>query len=86
MSSFHRELRSEVDVESDRKSVSLGTQPVTLKLFKSQHSMHVFAGSDRPTIIYSNSKKLVYANVNLNEILHVAQLKCGQAFGCTRFS
>ncbi len=61
---------------SDRKSVSLGTQPVTLKLFKSQHSMHVFAGSDRPTIIYSNSKKLVYANVNLNEILHVAPFNC----------
>ena len=61
---------------SDRKSVSLGTQPVTLKLFKSQHSMHVFAGSDRPTIIYSNSKKLVYSNVNLNEVLHVAPFNC----------
>ena len=61
---------------SDRKSVSLGTQPVTLKLFKSQHSMHVFAGSDRPTIIYSNCKKLVYSNVNLNEVLHVAPFNC----------
>jgi len=29
------------------------------------------AGSDRPTVIYSNNKKLIYSNVNLREVLHM---------------
>ena len=29
---------------------------------------HVFAASDRPTVIYSSNKKLHYSNVNEDEV------------------
>lgn len=58
---------------SVRKKLSLGTKPITLQTFKSHatnvHS--VFAASDRPTVIFSNNKKLIYSNVNVQEVLHV---------------
>mmetsp|Transcript_63382 Transcript_63382/g.200458 ORF Transcript_63382/g.200458 Transcript_63382/m.200458 type:complete len:1099 (-) Transcript_63382:192-3488(-) len=52
----------------DRKKISLGTQPITLRTFRSKDTTHVFAASDRPTVIYSNNKKLLYSNVNLKEV------------------
>eukprot|EP00894_Picocystis_sp_ML_P001100 jgi/Pico_ML_1/51617/g2612.t1 len=60
----------------DRKKVSLGTQPITLKAFKSSGSVHVFAASDRPTVIYSSNKKLLYSNVNLKEVNFMASFNC----------
>ncbi|PIA41691.1 hypothetical protein AQUCO_02200250v1 [Aquilegia coerulea] len=56
---------------SDRKKVSLGTQPITLRTFSSKNTTHVFAASDRPTVIYSSNKKLLYSNVNLKEVSHM---------------
>ncbi|KAE8688032.1 DNA damage-binding protein 1 [Hibiscus syriacus] len=56
---------------TDRKKVSLGTQPITLRTFSSKNSTHVFAASDRPTVIYSSNKKLLYSNVNLKEVSHM---------------
>lgn len=56
---------------TDRKKVSLGTQPITLRTFSSKNTTHVFASSDRPTVIYSSSKKLLYSNVNLKEVGHM---------------
>ena len=53
---------------SDRKKLSLGSKPVTLKTFQSNGIKHVFAASDRPTVIYSSNKKLLYSNVNENEV------------------
>jgi hypothetical protein len=38
---------------ADRKKVSLGTQPISLRTFSSKGTTHVFASSDRPTVIYS---------------------------------
>ncbi|XP_010445239.1 PREDICTED: DNA damage-binding protein 1b-like [Camelina sativa] len=55
----------------DRKKVSLGTQPITLRTFSSKSATHVFAASDRPAVIYSNNKKLLYSNVNLKEVSHM---------------
>lgn len=58
---------------SARKKLSLGTKPITLQTFKS-HATNVnsvFAASDRPTVIFSNNKKLIYSNVNVQEVLHV---------------
>ncbi|VVB07861.1 unnamed protein product [Arabis nemorensis] len=55
----------------DRKKVSLGTQPITLRTFSSKSATHVFAASDRPTVIYSSNKKLLYSNVNLKEVSHM---------------
>lgn len=56
---------------SDRKKVSLGTQPITLRTFSSKNATHVFAASDRPTVIYSSNKKVLYSNVNLKEVSHM---------------
>ncbi|RZB80210.1 DNA damage-binding protein 1 isoform A [Glycine soja] len=62
---------------SDRKKISLGTQPITLRAFSSKNTTHVFAASDRPTVIYSSKKKLLYSNVNLKEVTHVSfQFRC----------
>ncbi|CAM8886889.1 unnamed protein product [Rhodiola kirilowii] len=56
---------------TNRKKVSLGTQPITLRTFSSKSATHVFAASDRPTVIYSSNKKLLYSNVNLKEVGHM---------------
>ncbi|KAL0699191.1 hypothetical protein Bca4012_055313 [Brassica carinata] len=61
----------------DRKKVSLGTQPITLRTFSSKSATHVFAASDRPSVIYSNNKKLIYSNVNLKEVSHMCPFNSG---------
>lgn len=53
---------------SEKKKISLGTQPITLNTFQSNRSVHVFAASDRPTVIYSSNKKLLFSNVNLKDV------------------
>jgi len=53
---------------SERKKICLGTKPITLRSFRSNGQSHVFAASDRPTVIYSANKKLLYSNVNENEV------------------
>ena len=58
-------------VLSDRKTLSLGTQPISLRPFRSRGATHVFASSDRPTVVYSSNKKLMYSNVNLREVNHM---------------
>lgn len=59
---------------SDKKKVTLGTQPTTLRTFKSFATTNVFACSDRPTVIYSSNHKLVFSNVNLKEVNHMCSL------------
>lgn len=53
---------------SDRKKICLGTKPIMLRSFRSNGRSHVFAASDRPTVIYSANEKLLYSNVNENEV------------------
>lgn len=53
---------------SNRKTLSLGTKPITLRTFVSNGARHVFAASDRPTVIYYSNKKLLYSNLNENEV------------------
>lgn len=59
---------------TDRKKVTLGTQPTVLRTFKSQTTSNVFACSDRPTVIYSSNHKLVFSNVNLKEVSYMCPL------------
>ena len=59
---------------SEAKRVSLGTQPIVLSAFKHGESTHVFAASDRPTVIYSSNSKLVFSNVNLPEVTRMCSL------------
>ena len=56
---------------SERKKLSLGTQPISLRPFRSKATTHVFATSDRPTVIYSANRKLLFSNVNLREVNHM---------------
>ena len=53
---------------TDRKVISLGTKPISLHSFRSNNTSYVFAASDRPTIIYSNNQKLLYSNLNEDEV------------------
>ncbi|MBN3276002.1 DDB1 protein, partial [Polyodon spathula] len=61
-------------VLSDRKKVTLGTQPTVLRTFRSLSTTNVFACSDRPTVIYSSNHKLVFSNVNLKEVNYMCPL------------
>merc|ERR1719510_2076255 len=48
---------------------------MVLRKFKTQSTTNnVFACSDRPTVIYSSSQKLVFSNVNLREVKHMCHL------------
>lgn len=55
----------------DKKKISLGTKPITLKLF--HNNENIFACGDRPTVIYVNTeaqyKKLNFSNVNLKQVI-----------------
>lgn len=59
---------------TEKKNVTLGTQPTILRTFSSLATMNVFACSDRPTVIYSSNHKLVFSNVNLKEVNHMCSL------------
>ena len=74
---FYFNLNPKTGELTDRKKVTLGTQPTVLKSFKSSsYSTNVFACSDRPTVIYSSNHKLVFSNVNLKEVNHMCPLNC----------
>ncbi|KAF9300102.1 DNA damage-binding protein 1a [Mortierella antarctica] len=65
---------------STPKKISLGTQPIILRHISSgqgsANNGHVFACSDRPTVIYSSNRKLLYSNVNLKEVATACSFNC----------
>ncbi|TPX30298.1 hypothetical protein SmJEL517_g06115 [Synchytrium microbalum] len=64
----------------DRRKISLGTQPVALRPFRGADGRnHIFAASDRPTVIYSSNQKLLYSNVNLKEVIHMTPFNLAAA-------
>lgn len=65
---FGAALASIICTFIERKKVVLGTKPILLSAFSTGGQRHIFAASDRPTIIYSNNKKLLYSNLNENEV------------------
>ncbi|MGH0136554.1 UNVERIFIED_CONTAM: hypothetical protein FKN15_034911 [Acipenser sinensis] len=71
---FYFGLDVHTGVLSDRKKVTLGTQPTVLRTFRSLSTTNVFACSDRPTVIYSSNHKLVFSNVNLKEVNYMCPL------------
>ncbi|XP_038260543.1 LOW QUALITY PROTEIN: DNA damage-binding protein 1 [Dermochelys coriacea] len=71
---FYFGLSIETGLLSDRKKVTLGTQPTVLRTFRSLSTTNVFACSDRPTVIYSSNHKLVFSNVNLKEVNYMCPL------------
>lgn len=73
-SMFYFSLNKETGILSDKKKVTLGTQPTVLRTFRSLSTTNVFACSDRPTVIYSSNHKLVFSNVNMREVNHMCSL------------
>ncbi|KAI8090127.1 mono-functional DNA-alkylating methyl methanesulfonate N-term-domain-containing protein [Gilbertella persicaria] len=57
---------------SDKKRSFLGKLPIHLARFTSNGTTHVFAASDKPSVIHSRNKKLIYSNVNLRQIRYVS--------------
>lgn len=66
---------NETPILKNRKKNTLGTHPVTLTAFVSKDQCNIFACSDRPTVIYSNNKKVLYSSVNLKEVTHMCELE-----------
>lgn len=73
-SMYYFTLQKDTGLLSDKKKVTLGTQPTVLRTFRSLSTTNVFACSDRPTVIYSSNHKLVFSNVNLKEVNHMCSL------------
>ncbi|KAK4884026.1 hypothetical protein RN001_000297 [Aquatica leii] len=73
-SMFYFLLHKDSGALTDKKKVTLGTQPTALRTFKSLSTTNVFACSDRPTVIYSSNHKLVFSNVNMKEVNHMCSL------------
>ncbi|KAI8096333.1 mono-functional DNA-alkylating methyl methanesulfonate N-term-domain-containing protein [Halteromyces radiatus] len=55
----------------DKKRSFLGKLPIVLGSFTSNGTTHVFAASDKPSVIHSRNQKLVYSNVNLKDVRSV---------------
>ena len=66
---------------SGAKKVTLGLQPIELTPFRNGGVMHVFASCDRPTVISSSHQKLLFANVNLPEVIANVNISC-QSYIC----
>lgn len=67
--SFHMDVSAQSDVVlGGAKKVALGTQPIGLACFRNNGMVCVFVASDRPAVIYCSGGKLLYANVNINEV------------------
>ncbi|KAK7098349.1 DNA damage-binding protein 1-like isoform X2 [Littorina saxatilis] len=71
---FYFSLNPTTGLLTNKKKVTLGTQPTVLRPFRSMSTTNVFACSDRPTVIYSSNHKLVFSNVNLREVNHMCPL------------
>ena len=74
---FYCDIDPETGKLSKKKKIALGIHSTTLQLFHAFDANHVFASSDRPTVIYSNSNKLVFSTVNMQDVNHMCPLNTG---------
>lgn len=58
---------------SDRKRVTVGSQPASLSAFTTRGATHVFAACDRPTVVHASAggTKLLCSHVNLRAVTRV---------------
>ncbi|KAJ8724163.1 hypothetical protein PYW07_008143 [Mythimna separata] len=73
-SMFYFTVDQDTGALTNKKKVTLGTQPTVLRSFRSLSTTNIFACSDRPTVIFSSNHKLVFSNVNLKEVTHMCSL------------
>ncbi|PIC34544.1 hypothetical protein B9Z55_014161 [Caenorhabditis nigoni] len=58
----------------EAKKSSVGTRPPSLHRVRNKNRQHLFVCSDRPVIIFSANKKLVFSNVNVKVVNTVCSL------------
>lgn len=58
----------------NEKNIVLGKDPVRLIQFFSHGKSNIFACSDKPTIIYSNNRKLTFSDVDQPKVICMASL------------
>ncbi|KAI7903552.1 mono-functional DNA-alkylating methyl methanesulfonate N-term-domain-containing protein [Cokeromyces recurvatus] len=76
---YNFKLDTEQGILFDKKRTFLGKLPISLSTFTSNGTTHVFAASDKPSVIHSRNNKLVYSNVNLKEV------RCATSFNSLSF-
>lgn len=64
------------------KKSSVGTRPPSLHRVRNKMKQHLFVCSDRPVIIFSSSKKLVFSNVNVKVVDTVCSLNSNSFRDC----
>lgn len=76
---YNFKLDTKLGELTDKKRSFLGKLPIHLGTFTSNGTTHVFAASDKPSVIHSRNKKLIYSNVNLREV------RCATSFNSISF-
>lgn len=76
---YNFKLNSEGKLLDDKKRSFFGKKPIHLSKFTTNGTTHVFVASDKPSVIHSRNKKLVYSSVNLKEV------RCGTSFNSVSF-
>jgi DNA damage-binding protein 1 len=66
----------------NRRKVALGTQPLALCTFINRGAQAVFVACDRPTIVHSKSRKLLFSNVNMPPLSYMAPFHSGSFPEC----
>lgn len=66
----------------EAKKSSVGTRPPSLHRVRNKNRQHLFVCSDRPVIIFSSSKKLVFSNVNVKVVNTVCSLSSSAYRDC----
>lgn len=66
---YNFKLNSEGKLLDDKKRSFFGKTSIHLSKFTTNGTTHVFVASDKPSVIHSRNKKLIYSNVNLKEVI-----------------
>lgn len=74
-----------IDIRNRRKVV-LGTHPISLTMFHNMGISCVFASCDRPTVISTRNKKIVFSVVNIPEVTGMVPFHSECFPGCLAFS
>eukprot|EP01083_Nonionella_stella_P074583 202363_1 len=70
---------------SHKKKISMGSQPIAFTSFMSKSEMHVFVSCDRPAVVHRSNGKLLYSNVNLDQVNYMARFDSEAFPDCLAF-
>ncbi|KRZ02533.1 DNA damage-binding protein 1 [Trichinella zimbabwensis] len=58
----------------DGKKVTLGTDSISLKMFKTKNTLSILACTEKPTVIYMNNNKLQFSSLDSSAIYYMTPL------------